>query len=175
MPFLFDTMICSTSALTGKSVLIMRRVMIAVIPGVKKEELKVNGGLGAMGAMSRAQNPEWTSEEVKAVEVALLKYPSDKFQLMERAIRIAATLKNKTARDVALRLKWIHRKDLAKKAKKEAADRNAKNMRRPGSGSIFAVQSAVPGTTTSTPTLAASPSVATSSPEGAIDGGPGGQ
>jgi hypothetical protein len=74
-----------------------------------------------------------------------VRYPAEKHTLLERAVRISAMLKNKTARDVALRIIWAQRRDLAKKAKKEAYERTSKNnLRRERPGSIFAVQAQPP-------------------------------
>eukprot|EP00192_Tetraselmis_astigmatica_P021190 CAMPEP_0117650110 /NCGR_PEP_ID=MMETSP0804-20121206/1364_1 /TAXON_ID=1074897 /ORGANISM="Tetraselmis astigmatica, Strain CCMP880" /LENGTH=289 /DNA_ID=CAMNT_0005455959 /DNA_START=209 /DNA_END=1078 /DNA_ORIENTATION=- len=110
-------------------------------------------------------SPEWTNEEVKAMEAAAQRHPPDKHSLMERAVLIAATLKNKTARDVALRLLWTQRRELVKKAKKEAPDRNSKGVRKDRSTSIFAVSNCV--------TTQPAPASKTAK-EGTIDGGPGG-
>ena len=107
---------------------------------MKQELVAARVGMGAV-QQGQQQNLEWTNEESKALEAAVARYPAEKHTLLERSVRISATLKNKTARDVALRIMWAQRRDLAKKAKKEASERTAKsNLKRERSGSIFAVQ-----------------------------------
>jgi hypothetical protein len=67
-------------------------------------------------------------------QAGLARYGSDKMSSLARYIKLAATLPNKTVRDVALRVRWIGRKDTPRKqrtkARARAAPRRACDVRR---------------------------------------------
>lgn len=66
-------------------------------------------------------NVEWTAEEQAVLEEGLQKYSADKFTSLWRYIKIASDLPAKGVRDVALRIRWMSRKDSGKKRKVDDA------------------------------------------------------
>lgn len=60
---------------------------------------------------------DWTPEEQSILEEGLIKYASES-NLMRYA-KIAVLLSNKTVRDVALRCKWIAKRDIGKRRKSD--------------------------------------------------------
>lgn len=66
---------------------------------------------------------DWTPEELVILENSLARYPGDKFPAVERYVQVAAGLPNKTARDVALRVKAQQQED--KRRKGAASDDDA--------------------------------------------------
>ncbi|KAK9805318.1 hypothetical protein WJX73_001608 [Symbiochloris irregularis] len=81
------------------------------------------------------------------VDSALYRFPADKFQPLERYIRMAATLTKKSARDVAFRVRWM---SISQAERKRTADnegtkqRQQQQFRRERGQSIFNVQPNVP-------------------------------
>lgn len=49
---------------------------------------------------------EWSEEEQRTLENCMMRFPSERFDPLQRYIRIAAALPRKTVRDVALRVRW---------------------------------------------------------------------
>ncbi|ERN20306.1 hypothetical protein AMTRI_Chr06g178100 [Amborella trichopoda] len=72
------------------------------------QALKHNPGIAA----------EWTQEEQNILDEGLNKYASEK-QIIMKYAKIAMTLNNKTVRDVALRWKWMQKKEIGKRRKSE--------------------------------------------------------
>ncbi|KAK9839550.1 hypothetical protein WJX84_001507 [Apatococcus fuscideae] len=69
-----------------------------------------------------AYSAEWTSEEQTTLDALAAKLTAEKYKdPLERALRIAAGLKRKNVRDVALRLRWIATVQANKKRKLAAA------------------------------------------------------
>ncbi|CAI5457838.1 unnamed protein product [Closterium sp. Yama58-4] len=61
----------------------------------------------------------WTAEEQRLLDQGLARFPADQFPPAQRYLKIAATLPEKTARDVALRCKWLQRKEAGKRRRAE--------------------------------------------------------
>ncbi|KAJ6825177.1 uncharacterized protein M6B38_378930 [Iris pallida] len=84
-----------------------------------------NEAAGAGGCSSTAQalkhNPglsmEWTSEEQAILEEGLSKYSSE--SILVRYAKIAHQLNGKTVRDVALRCRWMSKKESGKRRKED--------------------------------------------------------
>mmetsp|Transcript_21926 Transcript_21926/g.47860 ORF Transcript_21926/g.47860 Transcript_21926/m.47860 type:complete len:520 (-) Transcript_21926:1857-3416(-) len=88
---------------------------------------------------------DWTPAEQAKLDDALNKFPSDKFStLSERYIHVAAHVPSRSARDIALRLKWLslQQRDTSKKRGKATEDSTTKRR-----GSAAPVASSA-GTTT---------------------------
>ncbi|KAK9835521.1 hypothetical protein WJX74_002231 [Apatococcus lobatus] len=69
-----------------------------------------------------AYSAEWTSEEQATLDALAAKLSAEKYKdPLERALRIAAGLKRKNVRDVALRLRWVAIVQANKKRKLAAA------------------------------------------------------
>jgi len=162
--------------------LVLRRVL------VKREDAVTPLSPPGDDGQRQSELAEWTLEEMKALEAGQQRLPGERHSLMERAVRISATLKNKTARDVALRIAWQQQqqqqgpgsgklgeeegaqpqtpRSASKKSKREdrsAAGRAAARRDRPGA----------PGTPPGSGRGAGGP--CGPAPEAAIDGGPTGQ
>ena len=60
---------------------------------------------------------DWTEEEQRALEAGMVRYPPDRFDLVQRYVKIAAMLPRKSVRDVALRVRWTINQQLLKKRK----------------------------------------------------------
>lgn len=60
---------------------------------------------------------DWTEEEQRALEAGLQRYPPDRFDLIQRYVKIAATLPRKSVRDIALRARWTINQQMLKKRK----------------------------------------------------------
>ncbi|KAK0588549.1 hypothetical protein LWI29_002488 [Acer saccharum] len=60
---------------------------------------------------------DWTPEEQSTLEELLSKYASD--QMLVRYAKIAMQLKDKTVRDVALRCRWMNKKENGKRRKED--------------------------------------------------------
>ncbi|GBG68765.1 hypothetical protein CBR_g3305 [Chara braunii] len=58
-----------------------------------------------------------------------LSYPSEKFSGLVRYLRVAARIPSKTARDVALRIRWMAKRDMSKKRKAEQENLNKKSSK----------------------------------------------
>lgn len=67
---------------------------------------------------------EWTEEEQRTLETFLIRFPAERFDPIQRYIRIAAALPRKNVRDVALRARWTVQQQLRK--------RTALDPRKPG-------------------------------------------
>eukprot|EP00850_Spirogloea_muscicola_P002479 SM000009S23608 [mRNA] locus=s9:1047161:1049205:- [translate_table: standard] len=75
---------------------------------------------------------EWTPEEDRLLEDTLAKCPPDKYhQSLLRYIKVAASLPEKTVRDVALRCRWLTKKENGKRRKgdESAAAKKSKDKR----------------------------------------------
>mgnify|MGYP001810503162 CR=1 FL=1 len=60
---------------------------------------------------------DWSEEEQKALEAGLARYPADRFDFVQRYVKVAAMLPRKSVRDVALRARWTINQQLLKKRK----------------------------------------------------------
>ncbi|KAI7836264.1 hypothetical protein COHA_009854 [Chlorella ohadii] len=60
---------------------------------------------------------DWTEEEQRALEAGMQRYPPDRFDVVQRYVKIAAMLPRKSVRDVALRCRWTLNQQLLKKRK----------------------------------------------------------
>lgn len=60
---------------------------------------------------------DWTEEEQRALEAGVQRYPPDRFDMVQRYVKIAAMLPRKSVRDVALRVRWTVNQQLLKKRK----------------------------------------------------------
>ncbi|KAF4350209.1 hypothetical protein CsatB_026643 [Cannabis sativa] len=71
--------------------------------------------------MAMKHNPgiamDWTQEEQTVIEEGLAKYASE--STIIRYAKIAMLLQNKTVRDVALRVRWMNKKEHSKRRKEE--------------------------------------------------------
>ncbi|KAG8371625.1 hypothetical protein BUALT_Bualt13G0107700 [Buddleja alternifolia] len=98
--------------------------------GARQEN--ANGGSGGGGGVPATENSvvgpnqpslrhnpgislDWTTEEQSTLEDLLAKYASDK--TVVRYAKIAQELKDKTVRDVALRCRWMNKKENGKRRK----------------------------------------------------------
>ncbi|CAN6723013.1 unnamed protein product [Malus baccata var. baccata] len=72
-------------------------------------------------AMAMKHNPgismDWSAEEQAILEDGLAKYPTESNII--RYAKIAMQLQNKTVRDVALRCRWMTKKEISKRRKEE--------------------------------------------------------
>ncbi|KAL4853147.1 hypothetical protein ACK3TF_005841 [Chlorella vulgaris] len=60
---------------------------------------------------------DWTEEEQRALEAGVQSHPPDRFDTVQRYVKIAAMLPRKSVRDVALRVRWTINQQLLKKRK----------------------------------------------------------
>ncbi len=67
---------------------------------------------------------KWTEEEQHQLGIALKKFPADKYSPLGRYIKMSALFPNKTVRDVALRVKWMSKRE--EKKKKKGQDSSSK-------------------------------------------------
>ncbi|CAI9107228.1 OLC1v1006543C6 [Oldenlandia corymbosa var. corymbosa] len=70
---------------------------------------------------------QWTSEEQSLLEDLLNKYASD--TNIVRYAKIAMELKDKTVRDVALRCRWMNKKENGKRRKDDHSSRKSKDKK----------------------------------------------
>ncbi|GER40479.1 hypothetical protein STAS_17141 [Striga asiatica] len=70
---------------------------------------------------------DWTHEEQAILEEGLCKYASE--TSIVRYAKIAVLLKNKTVRDVALRCRWMTKKDICKRRKEDFNARKIKDRK----------------------------------------------
>ncbi|CAG9467878.1 unnamed protein product [Pedinophyceae sp. YPF-701] len=90
---------------------------------------------------SPVYSAEWTDEEQRILEDACNEYPVEKHQPLERYILIASRLSDKSVRDVALRVRWMQRRDTGtRKRAPERGPAGSGKPRREARQSIFAVQ-----------------------------------
>ncbi|XP_073048725.1 uncharacterized protein [Primulina eburnea] len=87
---------------------------------------------------------EWTPEEQTMLEEGLAKYASESNII--RYAKIAQQLKNKTVRDVALRCRWMTKKEITKRRKddfnvRKSKERKEKVVDSSAKPSRFAIQS----------------------------------
>lgn len=64
---------------------------------------------------------DWTEDEQRTLEEHLQRFPPERYDALQRYVKLAAVLPRKTVRDVALRCKWTINQQLLKKRKLEAA------------------------------------------------------
>merc|ERR1711977_577914 len=74
---------------------------------------------------------KWSEAEQQELEAALKKFPQDKFSPLGRYIKMSALFPKKSVRDVALRVKWLSKREEKKKKKghdssKKRQDKGAK-------------------------------------------------
>jgi hypothetical protein len=62
---------------------------------------------------------DWGRKEQQTLEEALSKFPAEKHSALDRFIRVASLLPDKGVRDVALRVRWMSRKEQGKRRKTE--------------------------------------------------------
>lgn len=62
-------------------------------------------------------NPHWSTDEQERLDQLLVRFPAEKYTNTERYIQIAAQMPHKTARDVAMRIKWMQAQDALRKRK----------------------------------------------------------
>ncbi|KAF8091506.1 hypothetical protein N665_0444s0020 [Sinapis alba] len=97
-----------------------------------------NGGNTGLGTVDNSQtisalrhNPgistDWTHEEQSLLEDLLAKYASE--PLIVRYAKIAMKMKDKTVRDVALRCRWMTKKENGKRRKEEHSSRKSKDKK----------------------------------------------
>lgn len=67
-------------------------------------------------------SPDWTVEEQAILDEGLVKYASD--SNLTCYAKIAMQLPNKTVRDVALRARWLNRKEIGKRRKEDHSKKN---------------------------------------------------
>jgi hypothetical protein len=60
---------------------------------------------------------DWTEEEQRALEAGKQRYPADRFDAVQRYVKVAAMLPRKSVRDVALRVRWTVNQHMLKKRK----------------------------------------------------------
>ena len=60
---------------------------------------------------------KWSDEEQHQLDIALKKFPADKYSPLGRYIKMSALFPNKSVRDVALRVKWLSKREEKKKRK----------------------------------------------------------
>ena len=60
---------------------------------------------------------DWTEEEQRALESGMQRYPADRFDAVQRYVKVAAMLPRKSVRDVALRVRWTFNQHMLKKRK----------------------------------------------------------
>ncbi|KAH9623292.1 hypothetical protein KSS87_006095 [Heliosperma pusillum] len=65
---------------------------------------------------------EWTAEEQAILDDGLVKYASEMNVI--RYAKIALNLPNKTVRDIALRCRWLNKKDVSKRRKEDHSRKN---------------------------------------------------
>ncbi|KAL6582284.1 hypothetical protein OROMI_006298 [Orobanche minor] len=70
---------------------------------------------------------DWTLEEQALLEEGLCKYGTESSII--RYAKIALKLNNKTVRDVALRCKWMTRKEISKRRKEDFSTRKSKDRK----------------------------------------------
>ncbi|XP_011091621.1 uncharacterized protein LOC105172002 [Sesamum indicum] len=70
---------------------------------------------------------DWTPEEQTILEEGLAKYASESNII--RYAKIAVQLKNKTVRDVALRCRWMTKKEISKRRKEDFSARKCKDRK----------------------------------------------
>jgi hypothetical protein len=74
---------------------------------------------------------DWTDEEQRTLEACIFRFPADRFDSVQRYVRIAAALPRKSVRDVALRLRWtVMQQQL--KSRKPGDTAAFANVKRPG-------------------------------------------
>jgi hypothetical protein len=98
---------------------------------------------GRNGAASSAgEETEWNAAEQEQLEALMGQYPEGgKLTGPQRYIAMAAQLPRKTARDVALRVRWTLQRDSVKKRNDNAGGKKTKHKseREPRTQSIFSV------------------------------------
>ncbi|GER27887.1 hypothetical protein STAS_03622 [Striga asiatica] len=77
---------------------------------------------------------DWTPEEQALLEEGLCKYASETSII--RYAKIAVQLRNKTVRDVALRCRWMTKKDITKRRKEDFNARKIKDRKEKGIDSL---------------------------------------
>lgn len=90
---------------------------------------------------------QWSLEEQKVLEDTLVSFPIEKHTALQRYVQVAALLPGKGVRDVALRVRWMNRKESGKRRKAEdcQASKRSKEIKRDNNetgmraGSIFSV------------------------------------
>lgn len=60
---------------------------------------------------------DWSEDEQRTLEEHLQRFPPDRYDALQRYIKLAAILPRKTVRDVALRCKWTIQQQLIRKRK----------------------------------------------------------
>merc|ERR1719401_724647 len=60
---------------------------------------------------------KWSEVEQHQLDIVLKKFPADKYSPLGRYIKMSALFPNKSVRDVALRVKWMSKRE-EKKSKK---------------------------------------------------------
>jgi len=94
------------------------------------------------GSAPTTNDDEWTNAEQEQLETLMGQYPEGgKLTGPQRYIALAAQLPRKTARDVALRVRWTLQRDSVKKRKDDAGGKKTKHKseREPRTQSIFSV------------------------------------
>ncbi|EFH58795.1 hypothetical protein ARALYDRAFT_478080 [Arabidopsis lyrata subsp. lyrata] len=88
-----------------------------------------NGGNAGVGALRH--NPgistDWTHEEQSLLEDLLVKYATE--PSVFRYAKIAMKMKDKTVRDVALRCRWMTKKENGKRRKEDHSSRKSKDKK----------------------------------------------
>ncbi|KAL8483004.1 hypothetical protein ACS0TY_025889 [Phlomoides rotata] len=89
----------------------------------------VHGGEWGVPTFQHQQtiSMDWTPEEQALLEEGLSKYASESNII--RYAKIAVQLKNKTVRDVALRCRWMTKKEISKRRKEDFNARKSKDRK----------------------------------------------
>jgi len=91
------------------------------------------------------QQTKWTEEEIHTLSVALKKFPADRYSPLGRYLKVSSLLTNKGVRDVALRVKWLSKREEKKnkKGSNSSSKRKADKANKSDSSAYHGQQSAL--------------------------------
>ena len=91
------------------------------------------------------QQTKWTEEEIHTLSVALKKFPADRYSPLGRYLKVSSLLPNKGVRDVALRVKWLSKREEKKnkKGSNSSSKRKADKANKSDSSAYHGQQSAL--------------------------------
>ena len=98
----------------------------------------MQGGVAMQGYPPNNWNVslEWSEEEQRTLEACMLRFPAQQFDLLQRAVKVAAALPRKSVRDVALRLKWTAQQQFLGKRKLGDATAGLPGGKKPAMGGL---------------------------------------